>query len=387
MGPALGINLAEFEFPAYFNYFVRGKRCSLVVDTPDAEYDIRQVFSETLLGPEYFRNHQHPCANVDEDFDPSFPKDARPNFYKEFYNFRTAEESTNNSELTIDTLLDFVHFRPCRQSDQLQADKLGIPPTSLEFEVESMGSQTSFRASETHGLERFASAGSQRRGHRRNTLSGGSEDEMFNSFSNDTPGKVTFGGEFISPGLQRRNSDSSASQRSHSTQASRRNSMGSVDGGSVDDAYRTTSVQVGASPETRRSSMPYSDHRRSSLPSGYSVPANEAPFLDERDSLVSVEGRRDSLLSVNSEMTSMTGPSRVSNSKSSRMSVTSASMYPYDFMTDDGADLQESSWMYSQAKWLGKSFVMLRFRFLSPKRRPRIRLSLILMSTLVHNFR
>jgi hypothetical protein len=382
MGPALGINLAEFEFPAYFNYFVRGKRCSLIVDTSDAEFDIRQVFSETLLGPEHFRNHQYPCANVDEDFDPSFPKDARPNFYKEFYNFRTAEESTNDEELSIDTLLDFVHFRPCRQSDQNQADKLGIPPTSPEFEVEAMGSETSIRVSETNALERFASVG-HREGHRRNTLSGGSDDEMINSFSNDSSGKVTFGGlpELTRPVMQRRNSDSSTSERSHSTQASRRNSLGSVDGGSVNDAYRTISAP---SPGTRRSSVPFNDNRRSSLPSGYSIPANEDPVFAQRDSLVSFEGRRDSLLSVNSDYTSVTGsPSRVS--RSSRMSMASASMFPYDFMTDDGADLQESSWMYSQAKWLGKSFVMLSFRLFSPKRRLRIRLSLILISTLVHN--
>ena len=37
MGPALGVNLAEFEFPAYFNFFVQRKRCTLIVDSVDAE--------------------------------------------------------------------------------------------------------------------------------------------------------------------------------------------------------------------------------------------------------------------------------------------------------------------------------------------------------------
>ena len=55
MGIALGVNLAEFEFPAYFNYFVQRKRCTLVVDSVDAERNIRRVFSETLLGPAQFR--------------------------------------------------------------------------------------------------------------------------------------------------------------------------------------------------------------------------------------------------------------------------------------------------------------------------------------------
>eukprot|EP00984_Skeletonema_dohrnii_P023509 scaffold12602_cov78-Skeletonema_dohrnii-CCMP3373.AAC.1 len=55
MGPALGVNLAEFEFPAYFNFFIQRRKCTLVVDSVDAERNIRRVFSETLLGPAQFR--------------------------------------------------------------------------------------------------------------------------------------------------------------------------------------------------------------------------------------------------------------------------------------------------------------------------------------------
>ena len=130
MGPALGINLAEFEFPAYFNYFVRQKRCTLVVDSLDAEHNIRRVFGETLLGPAQFRDHTAPKPNEDEDFDPSFPVAARPNFYKEFYHFRTAEKSTNFDELNIDTLLEFGHFKGSQQGRAHSAhDKLGVPPS------------------------------------------------------------------------------------------------------------------------------------------------------------------------------------------------------------------------------------------------------------------
>jgi len=139
MGPALGINVAEFEFPAYFNYFVKGKRCTLVVDSIDAETDIRSVFGETLLGPPEFRNADVPVANIEEDFDPAFDRNKRPNFYKEFYNFRTAEASTNYQELTIDTLLKFAHFQG---SGRLQGsssvfdssrERLGVPPTVMDF--------------------------------------------------------------------------------------------------------------------------------------------------------------------------------------------------------------------------------------------------------------
>jgi hypothetical protein len=136
MGPALGINLAEFEFPAYFNYFVRNKRCTLVVDSEDAESNIRRVFGETLLGPGQFRDHSMPKPNEDEDFDPSFPREARPNFYKEFYHFRTAEKSTDYQELTIDTLLEFCHFRSSQQGRAVgntTHERLGVPPTPAAF--------------------------------------------------------------------------------------------------------------------------------------------------------------------------------------------------------------------------------------------------------------
>ena len=44
----LGVNLAEFEFPAYFNFFVNKRKCTLIVDSMNAEQSIRTVFGETL---------------------------------------------------------------------------------------------------------------------------------------------------------------------------------------------------------------------------------------------------------------------------------------------------------------------------------------------------
>lgn len=128
MGPALGINLAEFEFPAYFNYFCSNKRCTLVVDSVDAEQNIRTVFNETLLGPEQFRNHANPKPNEDEDFGPNFCKEARPNFYKEFKYFRTED---NQRERTIDQLLEFCHFQGSQKrfgATGFNHEKLGVPP-------------------------------------------------------------------------------------------------------------------------------------------------------------------------------------------------------------------------------------------------------------------
>jgi hypothetical protein len=124
MGPALGVNLAEFEFPAYFNFFVYQKRCTLVVDSEDAEDNIRRVFSETLLGPSQFRRDIDPVKYEEEDFDPSFPKEAIPDFEKELRHFRIMP---NGKELDIETLLNFRHFET-RTDERLAL--LGVPPTS-----------------------------------------------------------------------------------------------------------------------------------------------------------------------------------------------------------------------------------------------------------------
>ena len=47
---ALGVNLAKFEFPSYFNLFMQRKRCTLVVDSLDAERNIGSVFNRRCWG-------------------------------------------------------------------------------------------------------------------------------------------------------------------------------------------------------------------------------------------------------------------------------------------------------------------------------------------------
>lgn len=121
MGPALGVNLAEFEFPAYFNFFVYKKRCTLIVDSEDAEENIRRVFSETLLGPAQFRRQEGRKSHEAEDFADDFPKEAIPNFAKELEHFRIMPDGT---ELVIETLLQFHHFE--MRSDGHEG--LGVPP-------------------------------------------------------------------------------------------------------------------------------------------------------------------------------------------------------------------------------------------------------------------
>lgn len=131
MGPALGVNLAEFEFPAYFNFFVYKKRCTLVVDSEDAEDNIRRVFSETLLGPAQFRREENPIQFEEEDFDPDFPRDAIPNFQKELKHFRIMPDG---KELVLETLLDFCHFETPGENGV--HDNLGVPRSLRESELE-----------------------------------------------------------------------------------------------------------------------------------------------------------------------------------------------------------------------------------------------------------
>ena len=45
-----GVNVAEFEFPAYFNFFINKQKINLIC-TKEAEISIRVIFQETLLGP------------------------------------------------------------------------------------------------------------------------------------------------------------------------------------------------------------------------------------------------------------------------------------------------------------------------------------------------
>lgn len=130
MGPALGVNLAEFEFPAYFNFFVNKKRCTLVVDSPDAEDNICRVFSETLLGPGQFRRSNDPITHEPEDFAPDFPKDAIPDFQKELEHFRIMP---GGKELVIETLLDFCRFET--RSDG--HDNLAVPRPLSDDECDS----------------------------------------------------------------------------------------------------------------------------------------------------------------------------------------------------------------------------------------------------------
>ena len=47
----MGMNVGEFEFPAYFSFFVKRKKVTLIVER-NVEPLVRTIFRETLLGPQ-----------------------------------------------------------------------------------------------------------------------------------------------------------------------------------------------------------------------------------------------------------------------------------------------------------------------------------------------
>jgi hypothetical protein len=133
MGPALGVNLAEFEFPGYFNFFICKQKCTMVVDSQDAQDKICSVLSETLLGPGEFLG-ENPREYNEEDFAPDFPRDAIPNFQKELEYFR---KMPDGSELAVTTIYDFCHFKMPEHGST--HPRLGVPPIKSSGDKKSEG--------------------------------------------------------------------------------------------------------------------------------------------------------------------------------------------------------------------------------------------------------
>jgi phosphoribosyl 1,2-cyclic phosphodiesterase len=92
-----GLNVAEFEFPTYYSFFLLKRRARLVVESAAVEQRIRTVFQETLFGP---NDPPHPS-----EFADGFPESARPLFLKESDYFR---RQADGSRIQLDDLVEFV---------------------------------------------------------------------------------------------------------------------------------------------------------------------------------------------------------------------------------------------------------------------------------------
>lgn len=126
-----GLNCAEFEFPSYFNFFIKRRRINLVCN-PDAEPLIRTVFTETLLGPQ--------VIEVPDHFSVDVPQDAYPDLSKELAYFR--KNPFNRAEdLSIDTLIKFIHFDPATHTAILEGanGNVEIVETTDEYFVYENG--------------------------------------------------------------------------------------------------------------------------------------------------------------------------------------------------------------------------------------------------------
>lgn len=94
-----GLSVAEFEFPAYYSFFLLKRKSRLLVEGRDVEARIRAIFQETLFGPEGVPD--------DSEFASGIPADARPDFHGEAEFFRNVP---GRGRLEVDDLVEFVHF-------------------------------------------------------------------------------------------------------------------------------------------------------------------------------------------------------------------------------------------------------------------------------------
>ena len=97
---AYGVNVAECEFPAYFNFFVLQGKATLVCD-PEDEQLIRAVFQETVFGPSVANEllSQEWCGDVG----------AKPDLQAELDHWRENPRK-KGTMMEVDSLLTFVHF-------------------------------------------------------------------------------------------------------------------------------------------------------------------------------------------------------------------------------------------------------------------------------------
>lgn len=95
------ISVAEFEFPAYFNFFIKKKKINLICNT-ETEKAIKNIFQETLLGPKDF-------SNLEDDFDENYDVLSRPDLQTELIHF--AKNPFNpNEPLKVETLIEFTNI-------------------------------------------------------------------------------------------------------------------------------------------------------------------------------------------------------------------------------------------------------------------------------------
>src|SRR5882762_6301582 len=95
-----GLSVAEFEFPAYYSFFLLKRRCRLVVLSEDVERRVRSIFQESLFGPT-----GEPLAS---EFADGYAEARRPHFQRESEYFRTLP---GRGRIEADDLVEFVRIQ------------------------------------------------------------------------------------------------------------------------------------------------------------------------------------------------------------------------------------------------------------------------------------
>jgi CRP-like cAMP-binding protein/phosphoribosyl 1,2-cyclic phosphodiesterase len=132
-----GLNVAECEFPAYYNFFLLKRRIRLIVDDAGIEARVRAVFQESLFGPL--------VAPPDLEFDESYPPEIRPDFRKEMDNFR---RGVDGKRLEVDTLVEFLRFDP--QGRAQVEPGLEVQRTAAGYDVVEEGQVVAQVSAEVH---------------------------------------------------------------------------------------------------------------------------------------------------------------------------------------------------------------------------------------------
>ncbi|CAN5919745.1 cAMP/cGMP-dependent 3',5'-cyclic-AMP/GMP phosphodiesterase [soil metagenome] len=92
-----GLSVAEFEFPAYYSFFLLKRRCRLVVLSRDVERRVRAIFQESLFGPM--------GEPLPSEFADGYPEARRPRFQRDSEYFRTVP---GRGRIEADDLVEFV---------------------------------------------------------------------------------------------------------------------------------------------------------------------------------------------------------------------------------------------------------------------------------------
>lgn len=95
-----GINLMEFEFPVYFNFFIRKRTKTKIICDEETRKNILIIFQETLLGPKKF-----------EDFEEEFVEEYKgiPDMGKELAYF-AVNPFLPDQPLTCELFIDFLIY-------------------------------------------------------------------------------------------------------------------------------------------------------------------------------------------------------------------------------------------------------------------------------------